>query len=197
MVVNVVDAVQVELVDPITALPAYPDTTKPQIGEVYLLDELARRQTTLQSGGLDVIATAFDRDDSSPRNLEVASVAFIATDQLGNVLGRLTRCRLADAFTKLATDWMTASSTIRLIDFGSATGQLAGFWPSSDLGNPDRLFRYALTNLRNAQDGSCSVVDNDRDGQLAITDDVTSLTLTIDMWDSRDNQQTAHVTVNR
>ena len=89
-----------------------------------------------------------------------------------------------------------STTTIRLIDFGNATGQFGGFWPSSDLGNPDRLFRYALTNLR-LENGTCSVVANDRDGQIMISDDVTSLTIKVELWDARDNRETKQYTLTR
>jgi hypothetical protein len=194
--VTVVDAERFEILDPITVMPAYPDAAKPTAGELYLLDEHAQRHDTLVTGPLDVIVTAHDRDDMSPRNLEVTSVAYVAVDQDGTELARLERCHLRDAFVKLAFDWSMSTSTIRLIDFGSATGQFSGFWPGSDLGNPDRLFRYALTNLT-LVDGACTVVATDRDGQLTITDDVTSLTVTVELWDARDNQETALYTLTR
>jgi hypothetical protein len=193
--VNVIDGQQFVLVDPITALP-YPDTTQPVIDDIYLLDMNASRPPSLQSGPMDIIVTSHDRDDMSPRNLEVSSIAYTATDQAGNVVGHLDRCQFADAFTKLAADWSMASSTIRLIDFGSATGQFSGFWPGSDLGNPDRLFRYAVTNLLADQNG-CHVVASDRDGQIMISPDMTALTITVDVWDQRDNHQTKQVTLLR
>jgi hypothetical protein len=194
--VSIVDGEKFEILDPVTVIPAYPDAVKPTAGELYLLDETAKRHDALQSGGLDIIVTAHDRDDMSPRNLEVTSVGFVAKDQDGNELGKLERCNLRDAFTKLATDWSMSTSTIRLIDFGSATGQFSGFWPSSDLGNPDRLFRYALTNLK-LESGTCTVVATDRDGQLTIADTVTSLTVTVDLWDARDNRETREYVLNR
>ena len=194
--VNVVDAERFELIDPVLAIPSYPDKTKPTIEEVYLLDEMAMKRQTLKTGALDVVVSAFDRDDQSPRNLEVESIAFEAVDQAGNRLARLDRCHFSDAFEELATDWSMNASTIRLIDFGNASGQVSGFWPSADIGNPSRLFRYAVTNLR-LVDGRCSVVANDRDGQLAITDAVTSLTLTLQLWDARGNHEMKTVTIGR
>ena len=194
--VNVIDAEHFELLDPVRFIPAYPDMTKPVIGEVYLLDEMARKYQTLKDGALDLVVTAHDRDDQSPRNLEVASLAFVAKDQLGNIVGELERCHLSDAFKKLATDWSVSTTTIRLIDFGNATGQFSGFWPSSDLGNPARLFRYALTNLK-LDAGQCSVVANDRDGQLTIAPEVEQLTITIEVWDARDNHETQEITLAR
>ena len=170
-------------------MPAYPDTTKPTIGEVYLLDAAAKRLDTLATGPLDLVVSAHDRDDSSQRNLEIASVAFSAKDQAGRELLRLPRCRLSDAFKLLAEDWSLETSTIRLIDFGNAMGQLSGFWPSSDVGDPDRLFRYAVTNLRIDQ-GQCTIVASDRDGQLEIGPEVTELTVFVQLWDSRGNRTT-------
>lgn len=194
--INVIDAERFELLDPATVFPSYPDTSRPIIDELYVLDALAMRHQSLQTGALDLVVTAHDRDDSSPRNFEIESIAYRATDDLGNVIGQLERCHLADAFKTLATDWNTSTSTIRLIDFGNATGQFGGFWPSSDVGNPDRLFRYAVTNLRFDQ-GRCAIVANDRDGQLVISPSATMLTVTIDVWDAHDNHETKQVTPNR
>lgn len=196
MHVNVIDAENFELIDPVTVMPEYPDTTKPTIGEVYLLDAAATRLDTLATGPLDLVVSAHDRDDSSLRNLEIASVAFSAKDQDGRELLRLPRCRLSDAFKALAQDSSMETSTIRLIDFGNAMGQFSGFWPSSDLGNPDRLFRYAVTNLRIDQ-GQCTVVASDRDGQLEIGPEVTALTVFIQLWDSRGNRTTKLMTFKR
>jgi hypothetical protein len=194
--VNVIDAEHFVLVDPVTVIPSYPDTTAPLFDDFYVLDAQAKRYTTLQTGALDLVVAAHDRDDMSPRNIEVQSIAYSATDQAGNVIGSLDRCRLSDAFKVLVTNWSTASTTIRLIDFGDATGQFGGFWPSSDLGNPDRIFRYAVTNLQ-LVDGQCSVVANDRDGQVMIDPSVTSLNVNIDLWDDRDNHTTKQVTLTR
>jgi hypothetical protein len=193
---NVVDAEHFELLDPITVMPQYLDTTKPVAHELYLLDAMGARHDALVSGPLDIVVSAHDRDDMSPRNLEVVSIAYSARDEMGNELGHLDRCLFSDAFKKLATDWSMSTSTIRLIDFGNATGQFSGFWPSSDLGNPDRLFRYAVTNLVQ-NNGTCAVVANDRDGQLVIADTVTSLTVTVDLWDDRDNRETKQFTLAR
>lgn len=199
--VSIVDAQNFEIVDPVNAMPEYPDMTKPVAGELYLLDEQARRHDVLLTGAFDVIVTGHDRDEMSGRNLEVTSVAYAVEDQDGNELANLQRCQLRDAFKKLVGDWNTSTSTIRLIDFGNSNGQFSGFWPGSDLGNPDRLFRYALTNLRvdTAMDGTktCSVVANDRDGQIAITDAVMTVTVTVDLWDARDNRETKQYTLTR
>ncbi len=195
--VNVVDAEHFVLIDPATVMPSYGDTTKPVIGDVYLLDDLGLRTTVLRDGAFDVVVTASDRDDASPRNLEIESIAVAAFDQTGTELGRLGRCRLDDAFEQLAFDWTPTASTIRLIDFGYAIGQFGGFWPNSDLGNPDRVFRYAATNLRLDASGRCSIVANDRDGQMVVTPATTALTFVIDVWDVRGNLQTKQVTLTR
>ncbi|HEY5927765.1 MAG TPA: hypothetical protein VIV11_39035 [Kofleriaceae bacterium] len=199
--VSIVDAQIFEILDPVGLMPEYPDMTKPVAGELYLLDETAARHDVLKTGALDVIVTGHDRDEMSGRNLEVTSLAYAVEDQDGNELTKLERCHMRDAFKKLVGDWNTTTSTIRLIDFGNASGQFSGFWPGSDLGNPDRLFRYALTNLRvdTAMDGTktCVTVAADRDGQLTIADTVTSVTIIVDMWDARDNRETKQYTLTR
>jgi hypothetical protein len=195
--VNVIDAERFELVDPVTVMPSYPDTVRPKIGELYLLDATTARHDRLQTGPLDIVVTATDRDDASPRNLEIHSISFTARDQNDVVLARLPRCRLSDAYKQLVDDWTSSSSTIRLIDFGNATGQFHGFWPSSDLGNPDRLFRYAVTNLRVDASGTCSVVAQDRDGQVEISDATTELKVTVVAWDARGNRTQRTTTLTR
>ena len=41
------------------------------------------------------------------------------------------------------------------------------------------------------------MVAADRDGQLVISDAVTSLTITVDLWDARGNRATSQHTLNR
>jgi hypothetical protein len=195
--VNVIDGEHHELIDPVSVMPSYLDTTVPVLHDVYVLDAEARKHTTLQTGPLDFVVTASDRDDQSPRNLEVESLAYTIRDANGTELSSLRRCHLQDAYKMLATSWETASSTVRLIDFGNAVDQFGGFWPNADLGNPDRKFRYALTNMKVDASGVCSIVANDRDGQVEIADTVPSVTITVDVWDSRGNQSSTAVTLVR
>ncbi len=194
--VNVIDAETFTLIDPVTVLPSYRDHVEPEIGEVYVLDSRARKRDTLPTGAIDVVVTAHDRDDNSPRNLEIASLAFVAKDQDGREVARLARCELANAYERLAHDWEVTATTIRLLDFGNAREQVGGFWPDSDLGNPKRVFRYAMTNL--ALDGAgCSVVTEDRDGQIQVTPQVTRLTVSIEAWDHHGNRAVRTVTLSR
>lgn len=194
--VNVIDAEHFTLIDPVTVMAQYGDTTPPTIGEVYVLDAETKRSPSLQTGPLDLVITAHDRDDQSPRNLEIESIAYTATDQHGVELAKLERCKLDDAFSTLVQDWTVSSSTIRLIDFGNASTQFTGFWPSSDLGNPERVFRYAVTNLQQGAAG-CTIVAEDTDGQLAITDEITELRVHIEMWDPRGNQAMKDIVLTR
>ncbi len=187
--VNVVDAKQMVLIDPVTVFPDYVDSIAPKVKTAYLLDPAGKRFTKLISGPLDIVAATFDRDNNSPRNLEPASIAYIAKDQAGNVLGQLERCKLSDAFSTLVDNpnWTIKTSTIGLVDFGNAASEMTGFWPNSDLGNPERTFRYAVTNLR-LVDGHCSVVATDRDGQINVSDTVSKITVQFDIWDGRSNR---------
>lgn len=183
--VNLVDAENQLLIDPIDSFRQYIDRTAPVAEEIYLLDAQAKRVTEIRDGAFDVVVTAFDRDQKSNINLEAASVAFTIKDQDGRVLAKVDRCKFTDAFADLTNNGME-SSTIRLIDFGNATNQSVGFWPNSDIGNPDRKFRYALTNLL-LEDGRCSVVAHDRDGQVEITPDVEYIDVHVELWDWRGN----------
>ena len=192
--VNVVDASARRLVDPALLFPTYLDTTAPVIEGVYLLDEAAASHRTLTTGALDVVVEVSDRDDRSPRNLEPARIAYVARAQDGTVLGQVGGCALADAFADLELAGLT--SAIRLLDFGNAAAQVGGFWPSSDLGNPDRTFRYAVTNLR--LDGDrCAVTADDRLGAIVVTDEVTSVQLSIDVWDAHGNHTAVTRTLTR
>lgn len=192
--VNVVDASAMRLVDPAIAFPAYQDTTAPTIQHVYLLDAQAGRSDSLTTGPLDVVVEVADRDAHSRRNLEPARIAYVARDQAGTVLGQVEACALSDAFSDLQVEALTA--TIRLLDFGNAEAQFGGFWPASDLGNPDRTFRYAVTNLRH-EGTRCAVVEDDRLGAIEVTDAVTAVELTIDVWDARGNRATQTRTLTR
>ncbi len=182
--VNVIDAKTRQLVDPQLVFPAYSDTSAPVIKDTYLLDSRGRRLGALVSGPLDIVAEIFDRDDYSPRNLEPSVLGYTATDQNGRVVRQLEPCRLSDAFASIVRTGY--SSTIRLIDFNSARSQFRGFWPSSDLGNPDRTFRYAVTNLAQSN-GRCSVYGVDATGSVKVTDDITRLDVTVRATDGHGN----------
>jgi hypothetical protein len=180
---NVIDGRSKKLLDPVPLFAAYKDTVKPSVEAVYLLDELAARSDALRTGRLDVVVDAFDRDDESARNLEVAAIAYAIKDGHGNVLRSSPRCNLRELFESIASPY--SERALSLVDFGNALSQRDNTWPNADLGNLNRRFRYVLTHLA-VKDGRCTTLD-DADGYLDVADDVSRLDVHVTLWDPSGN----------
>src|SRR5262249_47966762 len=112
------------------------------------------------------------------------AIAFSIRDQDSNTLLEQPRCELANLFGDLSA--RSAGHVNDLIDFHSALPQISGAWPMSDVDNPLRTFRYALTHLAVGSDGRCSV-RSDVDGFLDIPNSVTKLAVDVSLWDSKEN----------
>lgn len=181
--VDFIDGEKKIILNPAGLFPGYHDAVAPSAKRIYVADEAARTGDALVSGNIDVVLEASDRDDDSDRNLELGALAYVIEDAAGRKLAELPRCALDHVYESVA-----APSSFRakqLVDFGSATSQLGGGWPSSDIDNRERTFRYALTQLA-VVDGRCQVLD-DAVGHLAIADDVRQITVRVTMWDPRGN----------
>lgn len=181
-----VDGANKKLLNPAVHFADYADTVAPTASSVYVTDEEGSVRTSdFVTGKLDFVVDAFDRDDHSERNLEVSAIAFTITDQDGNVVASQPKCTLDHLYESLEE---TASFRAKhLVDFGSAVGQAFGGWPHSDVANPDRTFRYALTQLAVDEEGRCTVLD-DEDGYLEVTDEMTQLDISVTLWDAKDNE---------
>lgn len=181
--VSFVDGAGKKSLDTAALLASYRDTTKPAARRIYVTDAQAKVSDGLVSGAIDVVLEAFDRDEDSQRNLELAAIAFEIQDQTGKVLAKQPRCNLIDLHASVAQDYSFRAA--QLLDFGTARAQMSGGWPNSDIDNPDRTFRYALTQLK-VQDGKCTVVD-DTQGFLQVDDSVTALRVATTFWDPKGN----------
>jgi hypothetical protein len=191
--VDFIDGENMTILDPAKLFAGYHDTIAPQVNGVYVAGDDAKVTTELRSGKLDVIVETSDHDDDSSRNLEISSLAFTIKDQGGNVLVSQGRCDLLQLFDSIAQP--SSFRAKQLMDFGSAAAQVSGGWPGSDVDNPARTFRYALTQLL-AVDGRCAVKD-DAQGFLEISDSVTKLVVDVTLWDAKGNQVQKTVEVNR
>jgi hypothetical protein len=190
---DLVDGAALVLLDPASVVRSYRDSVPPTAASIYLLDEAGQRKDALVTGRLDVVVDAFDRDDDSNRNLEPASIAFEIRDGAGNTLLAQPRCRLADLVDSLAVPYPFRA--VELVDFGNARGQMDDAWPHSDIGNPERRFRYALTQLA-VQGGRCTVLD-DADGHVDVSDAVDRLDVHVTLWDPVGNVSDATYTLAR
>lgn len=183
--VNFVDGENKKLLNPATLFGAsYHDAVAPEAKGLYIADADAKVQSELVNGKLDLVVEAVDRDDESGRNLEVSAIAYEVKDQNGAVLASSARCNLDNLYESIA-----AAAPFRanqLIDFGSAKSQVSGGWPLSDVDNPMRSFRYALTNLAVDANGKCSVKD-DADGFLEVADAITKISVSVTLWDPKGN----------
>ena len=181
---SLIDGERVMSLDPGRFLP-YEDDTPPEVVGVYVLDEDAERHEILVSGELDVVVEVFDRDEGSDRNFEVDAIAYEIVDDQGTVLSTADRCNIDDLYADTAEPYQLR--TLQLLDFGNARGQVDNAWPGSDIGNRDRTFRYALTQLWRDDDGHCDVLD-DEDGFVAIPDAAAWIEVRGTLWDVRENE---------
>lgn len=188
-----IDGETMTILNPAKLFAGYHDSVAPEATNVYVAGEDARSDTQLSSGKLDVIVEAFDRDDDSNRNLEVAGIAFAIKDQDGNVLSSQDRCDLAQLVDSIAQP--SSFRAKELVDFGSAASQVSGGWPSSDVDNVSRTFRYALTQFV-VVNGRCSVQD-DAQGFVDVADSVTKLVVDVTLWDPKGNQSQKTLEVTR
>jgi hypothetical protein len=182
---NFIDGENGLMLNPAKLFRVYPDTKAPTIKGAKVAGEDAKVKSEFVSGKTDVIVEAFDRDENSGRNLEVAAIEFSIKDQDGNVLASQPRCELNHLIESLHD--LGDFRARELIDFGSAS--LSGGWPSSDIDNKNRTFRYALTQLAVTPEGRCTV-KNDADGFIELTDQMTKLLVSVTMWDVKGNKGT-------
>jgi hypothetical protein len=191
---NFIDGENMKILNPAKLFAGYKDTVAPEVKGVYVAGETGIATSEFYTGKLDVIVETADRDDDSRRNLEIAAIAFQIKDQDGRVLASQDRCDLAQLYESIARPAPFRAK--HLIDFGSAAEQVRGGWPSSDVDNPARTFRYALTQLL-VEDGRCTVKD-DEQGFLDVSDEVTKLVVEVTLWDAKGNETVAPpVTIER
>jgi hypothetical protein len=184
---NFVDGENMKILNPAKLFAGYKDTVAPEVKGVYVAGEEGIAVGEFYTGKLDVIVETADRDDHSRRNLEIAAIAFQIKDQDGRVLASQDRCDLAQLYESIAQP--SSFRAKHLIDFGSAAEQVTGGWPSSDVDNPARTFRYALTQL-SVEGGRCTVKD-DEQGFLDVSDAVTKLVVEVKLWDAKGNETAA------
>ncbi len=186
----VVDVHNKKLVNPLTHFAQYKDSVPPTAKDVYLLDETGRRMDSLHSGSLDLVANVFDRDDSSQRNFEIGYLAFKVTDDQGLELKSLESCGL-NSLTENSLDSASSKNINSFLDLSGAIEQASEVeWIDlkTDAANPNRSFRYALTNIKSNQ-GACSVMP-DQDGILSIADNVKYIDVFIAIRDQHGNTTT-------
>lgn len=191
--VDFIDGENKKILNPAALLRGYHDGIAPTAKRVYVADEEARTGDALVSGKIDVVVEAFDRDDDSDRNLELAAISYEIVDDRGRVLASIPQCTLDHLYENVAG--RSSFRAAQLIDFGSASEQFGGGWPSSDLDNRERTFRYALTQLV-VEDGHCKVLD-DTAGHLEVGDDVEVLAVRMTLSDAKGNQSEHVATLTR
>jgi hypothetical protein len=190
--VDIVDGANLRALDPARYLP-YQDHVAPTLLDLYTLDAAAKQSQQLTTGKLDVVVEMSDRDDHTGMNFEVNAIEYsIAVD--GVVILAQPACELDHLFEKV-TDDPISTRVLQMIDFGNAAAQVTNVWPRSDTGNPDKTFRYALTQLA-VVNGRCTV-KNDADGFIDVPASAKKLTATITAWDANGNATTATLEMER
>jgi hypothetical protein len=122
------------------------------------------------------------------------AIAFELVDDTGTVLRELGRCDIDDLYADASEPYRLR--TLQLLDFGNAQGQLDNSWPSSDIGNRERTFRYGLTQLTLDEQGQCDAL-TDSEGFVDIADATQWIEIRGTMWDVRDNATPFEVRLSR
>jgi len=179
--------------DPARFTP-YRDQEAPEVVSFYALDEDGVRLNTLRDGALDLVLEVYDRDEDSGRNFEIAGLSFqVLAD--GLPVHEVAHCELSALYESFASDHTAAVTS--LIDFGNAAHQLENSaWPGRDLGDPDRTFRYALTQLATSA-GGCSLVTDDAVGHVEVGADVHEIRVVGAIWDARGNRRDLAASLRR
>lgn len=190
-----IDGANSRLLNPAGLFAEYTDTVAPESKGVYVTNASGQVTADFGSDKFDLVVEAFDRDDVSKRNFEVAAVAFTVKDQDGEVVSESTKCELDSLYSSIAEG--STFKALDVVDFGSAVaaGQVMGAWPNSDVDNTGRTFRYALTNLA-VVNGKCTARP-DADAALAVAETVTKLDVSVTLWDAKGNESTTSFEVLR
>ncbi len=191
--VSIIDGENIRSLDAARFMP-YLDDTPLELVDAYLLDDDALRHDELVTGRLDLVLEVFDRDETSDRNFEVDAFAFEILDDQGNVLRSIARCEVDDLYADNSAPYRLR--TLQLLDFGNAADQVDGSWPNSDIGNRERTFRYALTQLTRDEEGQCDVIA-DPEGFVDIPEATQWIEVRGTMWDVRDNATPLEVRIER
>lgn len=188
-----VDGENMRLLNPAPLFASYKDTVAPEAKRLYVGGDDGKARADFKTGKIDLLVEATDLDDDSGRNLEVSAIAFTAKDQVGRVLAEQPRCNLDDLYDSVET--LGSFRAKSLVDFVSARSQLSGGWPSSDVANTSRTFRYALTQLK-VENGRCTVVE-DADAFVTASAAVTEIEVDVTLWDPKGNTSTTTLKVKR
>ena len=179
-----------QLKNPLHGIKSYQDQTKPSVKEIYFLDDAGKKMAVLASDKVDIVVDAFDRDEASRNNMEVAEIAYSVFDDRGKKLLSSNQCRF-DSFTDsiFPPSEENREPLSDLLDLGRAKSQSSGkHWPEfkTDATNPDRSFRYVLTHFSADGTDDCKL-RSDENGYLEVVDDVKALNVEVELWDHNGN----------
>lgn len=169
-------------INPSRHFSGYADTKAPTILGVRLFDENAVLASSPKTGKYDIVVDAFDSDDHSSFNREIAGMSLSVRDQTGRVLFQLPRCAF-DGF--LFQPRLQLRSPLFALDAAEIINGLKDH-PTNTL-QKDIHFGYAPTNLRVGLDGTCSVIE-DGAGFVVIPQTASMITADVTVFDHFDNQ---------
>ena len=179
------------IVNPIRNIKGPKDEIMPVINNVYLLDEDAKISKTLKDGKFDVLVEVWDRDNNNNRNFEVANFTFSINTEFDTLIDE-RHCDLEPLVRGLQI-----TDIRNLIDFSAAGGQLYSNWQEikTDANNPNRSFRYAITNMQ-VSNSSCLPM-KDEDGFIEITPDINQIEVSVKVADYFGNETTKVFIISR
>ena len=168
----IIDFEKRQFLNPSLYLSGYRDVESPQINETALYDEQRKRHSKLISGKLDIVVSAFDKDNFSEFNQEIAQMSVVVRDQHGKELYKLPDCNFENFWFQ---------KDLRLKSPLNAVNIQPIFDPlpvtSTNVVRKDISFEYAATNLK-VIGSNCEIL-SDEDGYVLIDDSTTHVTIDV------------------
>ncbi len=177
----IIDFEKRQFLNPSFYLSGYKDTEAPHLSEVALYDEQRKRHSKLTSGKLDIVVSAYDMDNFSTFNQEIARMALVVNDHHGNELFNLPDCDFNDFWFEKD---LGLKSPLHAINIQPIFDPLPV--ESANIAREKIFFEYAATNF-NVKGGQCEILA-DEDGYVSIDDSHQYVIVSVKITDHFGNQ---------
>lgn len=186
--VTTIDFSNLAVFEPSTYFEAYEDNATPEVVEIYFLNSNGDKTNPVVEQKLDIVLDGFDRDGHSVPNFEIPTIGYRLTNERGEEISSILPCNLDYLTGKYLFSDEVSYDLVNFLDLGNAMTQLEY---ESDIGtdadNPDRRFRYALSNLRNAENSENCLVLDDNDGYIELPSSTTEVKVQVRLMDRHGN----------
>jgi hypothetical protein len=139
------------------------------------------------------VLEAYDRDNFSQRNFEISALQYEIHDDEGRVLQQTAKCNL-DIFTEPIFLKVLPANLFLDLDSSLTQANTNVFEFKTDAGNPDRTFKYLISNIVSSS-SSCSL--KKMKDFLVIPDGIKELKVIGEIFDLRGNKTSFSKTFSR